>query len=53
LIRRSKDITALVTREEWADPQRREQILFAARAVETEPCLIGFSHHLIAAGTRP
>ena len=40
-------------REEWADPQRREQILFAARSVETEPCLIGFSHHLIAAGTRP
>jgi ubiquinone/menaquinone biosynthesis C-methylase UbiE len=39
-------------REEWADPQRREQILFAARSVETEPCLIGFSHHLIAAGTR-
>jgi len=40
-------------REEWADPQRREQILFAARSVETEPCLIGFSHHLIAAATRP
>jgi ubiquinone/menaquinone biosynthesis C-methylase UbiE len=40
-------------RQEWADRQRREQILFAARAVETEPALIGFSHHLIAAGTRP
>jgi len=40
-------------REEWTDPQRREQILFAARSVETEPCLIGFSHHLIAAATRP
>ncbi|MBO0818828.1 MAG: class I SAM-dependent methyltransferase, partial [Actinobacteria bacterium] len=40
-------------RQEWADPQRREQILFAARAAETEPALAGFSHHLIAAGTRP
>jgi SAM-dependent methyltransferase len=40
-------------REEWADPQRREQILFAARAIETEPSLLGFSHHLIAAATRP
>ena len=40
-------------RQEWADPQRREQILFAARSVETEPSLIGFSSHLIAAATRP
>jgi hypothetical protein len=32
---------------------RREQILFAARATETEPTLAGFSHHLIAAGTKP
>ena len=40
-------------REEWADPQRREQILSAARSVETEPSLIGFSDHLIAAATRP
>jgi len=39
--------------QEWADPQRREQILFAARAAETEPALAGFSHHLIAAATRP
>jgi SAM-dependent methyltransferase len=39
--------------EEWADPQRREQILLAARAVETEPSVIGFSHHFIAAATRP
>jgi len=38
---------------EWADPQRREQILFAARSVEAEPSLIGFSDHLIAAATRP
>jgi SAM-dependent methyltransferase len=40
-------------RQEWADPQRREQILFAARSVETEPSLIGFSDHLIAAATKP
>jgi ubiquinone/menaquinone biosynthesis C-methylase UbiE len=39
-------------RTEWADPQRREQILFAARSVETEPCLIAFSHHLITSATR-
>jgi SAM-dependent methyltransferase len=40
-------------RREWADPRRREQILHAARAVETEPSLIGFSDHLIAAATKP
>jgi ubiquinone/menaquinone biosynthesis C-methylase UbiE len=40
-------------RQEWADPQRREQILFAARSVETQPSLIGFSHHLIAAAAKP
>ena len=40
-------------REEWADPQRREQILFAARSVETQPSLTGFSKHLIAAATKP
>jgi ubiquinone/menaquinone biosynthesis C-methylase UbiE len=40
-------------RQEWSDPQRREQILFAARSVETQPSLIGFSDHLIAAATKP
>ena len=40
-------------RREWADPRRREHILFAARSVETEPSLIGFSDHLIAAATKP
>ena len=40
-------------RQEWADPHRREQILFAARSAETQPSLIGFSHHLIAAATKP
>ena len=40
-------------RQEWADPRRREQVLFAARSVETQPSLIGFSHHLIATATKP
>jgi SAM-dependent methyltransferase len=40
-------------RQEWADPRRREQILFAARSVETQPSLIGFSDHLIAAAAKP
>ena len=40
-------------RQEWADPARREHILFAARAAESQPSLIGFSSHLIAAATRP
>lgn len=38
-------------RQQWADPRRRQHILFAARSAETQPCLIGFSHHLIAAAT--
>ena len=40
-------------RQEWSDRQRREQILFAARPVETQPSLIGFSDHLIGAATKP
>jgi SAM-dependent methyltransferase len=40
-------------RQEWADPGRREHILFAARSAETQPSLLGFSHHFIAAGTKP
>jgi ubiquinone/menaquinone biosynthesis C-methylase UbiE len=39
-------------RQQWADPARREHILFAARAAETQPSLIGFSPHLIAAATK-
>jgi ubiquinone/menaquinone biosynthesis C-methylase UbiE len=38
---------------EWADSRRHEQILLAARAVESDPSVIGFSHHFIAAATRP
>jgi ubiquinone/menaquinone biosynthesis C-methylase UbiE len=40
-------------RQDWEDEQRREHILFAARSVETQPSLTGFSHHLIAAATKP
>jgi len=40
-------------RQEWSDPHRREQILFAAQSVETQPSLIGFSDHLIGAATKP
>jgi SAM-dependent methyltransferase len=40
-------------RHEWTDPRRREQILLAARAVETQASLIGFSDHFIAAATKP
>jgi SAM-dependent methyltransferase len=40
-------------RERWPDPRWREQILVTARAVETEPSLLGGSPHLIAAATRP
>ena len=40
-------------RQDWEDQQRREHILVAARSVETQPSLTGFSHHLIAAATKP
>jgi SAM-dependent methyltransferase len=39
-------------RQQWTDPRRRQHILFAARSAETQPSLIGFSHHLIAAATK-
>jgi hypothetical protein len=40
-------------RRDWADPRRREQMLFAARAVETQPSMLGFSLHFIAAAVKP
>ncbi len=36
----------------WKDPEGRETILFSARAVESEPTLIGLSTHLLAVTTR-
>jgi ubiquinone/menaquinone biosynthesis C-methylase UbiE len=38
--------------EQWADPDRRDQMLFAARAVESEPSLSGLSAHMLAVGTK-
>jgi len=39
--------------EHWSAPDRREQMLFAARAVESEPSLSGLSSHMLAIGTKP
>lgn len=39
--------------EHWSDPDRREQMLFAARAVESEASLSSLSAHLLAVGTKP
>jgi SAM-dependent methyltransferase len=38
--------------ERWADPERRERLLSAARAVESEPALLGLSAHLLAVARR-
>jgi ubiquinone/menaquinone biosynthesis C-methylase UbiE len=34
----------------WDDPQGRENVLVAARAIEAEPTLLGLSAHLLAVG---
>jgi len=39
--------------EHWSDPDRREQMLFAARTLESEPSMSGLSSHLLAVGTKP
>jgi SAM-dependent methyltransferase len=39
--------------EMWADAELRETALWAARAIETEPTLLGLSSHLLATGRRP
>jgi hypothetical protein len=39
--------------ERWADPERRERILFAARAVEQDSALLSMSAHLLAVARRP
>ena len=38
--------------ERWADADRRERALAAARAVEREPTLLGLSAHLLAVARR-
>lgn len=35
----------------WEDPSTREQLLYAARAVEREPALLGLSPHVLAIAT--
>ena len=37
----------------WEDEERREAIVFAARAVEAEPTLLGLSAHLLAVASVP
>ena len=39
--------------ERWKDPERREIILRVARALESEPSVIGCSAHLIVVGHKP
>jgi hypothetical protein len=39
--------------DRWDDPEVREAILFAARAVENEPSVVGASGHLLMVARRP
>lgn len=39
--------------ENWSDADRREQMLLAARAVESEPSLSGLSAHLLVVAIKP
>lgn len=39
--------------QRWADPAERERLLQAARAVESEPTLLGLPPHLLAIGRKP
>jgi SAM-dependent methyltransferase len=39
--------------DRWSDHQAREAILYSARAIEREPCLLGLSAHLLLAADRP
>ena len=39
--------------QRWADPEERERLLEAARAVEREPTLLGLPPHLLAVGRKP
>ena len=37
----------------WDEPEGRESVLLAARAIETEPSLLGLSAHLLAVARKP
>jgi SAM-dependent methyltransferase len=39
--------------QRWSDPDRREMLLHAARALESEPSVIGCSAHLMVVGRKP
>jgi SAM-dependent methyltransferase len=39
--------------QRWNDPERREIVLRVARALESEPSVVGASAHLIAVGRKP
>jgi ubiquinone/menaquinone biosynthesis C-methylase UbiE len=39
--------------ERWKDPERRDILLRVARALESEPSVLGISAHLIVVGRRP
>ena len=39
--------------DRWKDPERREILLQVARALESEPSVIGCSAHLIVVGRKP
>lgn len=39
--------------ERWSDPAARETMLYSARAVESEPCLLGLSAHLLVVANLP
>jgi SAM-dependent methyltransferase len=43
----------LISHHRWAEPQRRAEMLEAARAVEQEPSLLGASGHLMIIARRP
>ena len=38
--------------ERWTDPKRREIVLQVARALESEPAVLGCSAHLIVVGRK-
>ena len=37
----------------WRDPAERERLLWAARALEREPTLLGLSAHVLVVGRKP
>lgn len=42
-----------LVRDLWDDPERRNQVLRVARAIEGEPTLLGLSSHLLVVARKP